>query len=696
MGDGSRLPEGKLTRAVRLGLLAMVPALALAAVYTSLLIVQRQRTLGEVSRYNVTWLVSQAGLEIARLQGAAAAALLPESRVKEGDVQLRLDIVANRVRLFEGGEVADFVATSPKLGETVAMFRSVAQAGQDAMKAGTSHERLHQVLTLADALNAPMARLAAAANNYGGDLVSQDQGQLSRLHWLFAAILGALTLCAFGLIGVLTWHNRLLARASERVEQQNQVLERRDREAVSQTARIFYMAHHDALTGLPNRLLLQQRLDEALERRKRQGDGVALLCLDLDHFKQVNDTLGHPAGDMLLKEVAKRLLGCVRDGDVVARLGGDEFAIMQCGTNQLEQAGDLAQRIVGVLSARYHLEGDHTIIGASVGVAVANPDLCTADMLLRSADLALYQAKESGRSAFRFFECAMNEQVQARRSLQLDLHEALANDEFEVVYQPLLHLKSERISGFEAMLRWRHPGRGLVLPGEFISTTEELGLIVPIGEWVMARACADAATWPEHVKVAVNLSPVQFRSPGLLDAVRRALEGSGLPAHRLELEVTESVLLQNSETVLVTLHSLRTLGCRVALDDFGTGYSSLSYLRNFPFSKIKIDRSFVRDMVERADCRAIVTSVFSLAFELGMTTTAEGVETEEQLELLRKTGCTEVQGFLFDSPRPAMDIRHWFLPEAEGMESGVMQTTQWVNGPGASASPERGRQLWDA
>lgn len=668
MGDRSRLPEGRLTRAVRLGLLGMVPALALAAVYTSFLIVQRQRALGEVSRYNVTWLVSQAGLEIARLQGTAAAALLPDSRVKEEDVQLRLDIVANRVRLFEGGEVADFVGTSPKLGEIVAMFRTAAQAGQDAMNASTSPERLHQVLTLADALNAPMARLAAAANAYGGDLVSQDQGQLSRLHWLFGAILGALTMCAFGLIGVLTWHNRLLARASERVEQQNQVLEHRDREAMLQTARISYMAHHDALTGLPNRVLFQQHLEEALRHRKRHGDGVVLLCLDLDHFKQVNDTLGHPAGNTLLKEVANRLLGCVRDGDVVARLGGDEFAILQCGTNQLEPAADLAQRIVEVLSARYQLEGDHAIVGASVGIAVANPDLCTADMLLRNADLALYKAKEGGRGAFRFFEHAMNEQLQARRSLQLDLHEALAHDEFELVYQPLLHLRRERISGFEALLRWRHPQRGLVLPGEFISMIEELGLIVPIGEWVMARACADAATWPGHVKVAVNLSPVQFRSPGLLDTVRRALEGSGLPAHRLELEVTESVLLQDSETVLVTLHSLRALGCHVALDDFGTGYSSLSYLRNFPFSKIKIDRSFVKDMVERADCRAIVTSVFNLASELGMTTTAEGVETGEQLELLRRTGCTEVQGFLFDRPRPATDIRHWFLPGADRFE----------------------------
>ena len=664
----ARAFQARGSRLASLGLLVLVLALTLAAAYTSSLIFQRQQMLRQLSRYNLTWLASQAALEVTELESVTAAALVPGSGVDEDDAQLWLDIVANRVQVFEGDEIAEFVATSPELAAIVANFRNTVQAGQALMKGSASPERLRQVFVLFRALNAPMSRLASAANTHGGELAEQDQQQLSNLHWLFAALLGKLTLCSFGLIGALLRHNRLLAQAREQVVQQNQALERRDHELLSQTARIFFMAHHDALTGLSNRLQFHERLQTALEQQRRPNDGIALLCLDLDHFKQVNDTLGHPAGDMLLKEVANRLLGCVRDGDVVARLGGDEFAILQCGTNQPEQAADLAQRIVGVLGTRYHLEGDHAIIGASIGVAVANPDLCTADMLLRNADLALYKAKESGRGAFRFFEYAMDEQVQARRSLQFDLHEALANDEFEVVYQPLLHLRRERISGFEALLRWRHPQRGLVLPGEFISMTEELGLIVPIGEWVMAQACADAATWPGHVKVAVNLSPVQFRSPGLLDAVRRALESSGLPAHRLELEVTESVLLQDSEAVLVTLHSLRALGCHVALDDFGTGYSSLSYLRNFPFSKIKIDRSFVQDMAERADCRAIVTSVFSLASELGMTTTAEGVETEEQLEFLRRTGCTEVQGFLFDRPRPAADIRHWFLPGADRVE----------------------------
>ncbi len=667
--SSARLPRNRDSRLAKLSLLGMVLVLAVAAAYTSFLIVQRQQALRELSRYNITWLVSQAALEVSRLQGATAAALVPGSGVDEDDVQLWLDIVANRVLLFRSGEVAEFIATSPELGAIVASFRETARAGQAVMDESASPERLRRLLALAGSLNAPMARLAAAANTHGGLLVAQDQQQLSNLHWLFAAILGALTLSAFGLIGALTRHNRLLAQAWERVEQQNQVLERRDHELLSQNARISFMAHHDALTGLPNRLLFHERLEEALEQQRRRGDGLALLCLDLDHFKQVNDTLGHPAGDTLLKAVAERLRECVREGDVVARLGGDEFAVLQCGANQPEHARELAQRIVGALGALYDLDGHRAVVGASVGIAIATPDLSSADMLLMSADMALYQAKANGRGTYFFFEAIMNEQIQARRAIELDLREALGRGEFEVFYQPLFHLQAQRASGFEALLRWRHPERGLVSPAQFIPLAEELGLIVPIGEWVMAQACADAVTWPEDVKVAVNLSPVQFHSLGLVEAVRRALDGSGLPAHRLELEITESALLQDSEAVLATLHELRALGLRTALDDFGTGYSSLSYLRSFPFDKLKIDQSFVREMAHRPDCRAIVTSVLGLARELGMATTAEGVETEEQLEQLRKAGCTEVQGFLFDRPRPVADIQRWFLPGTDWMRA---------------------------
>ena len=664
----AKLSSVSSLRFTKLALLGMVLMLVAAAAYTSSLIVRRQQALSEVSRYNITWSISQAALEVSRLQGTVAAALMPDSNVGPEDVQLWADIVANRAQLFEGGDVADFVATSEELCAIVARFREVAQAGQAIMEEPESPDRLRRLLALVASLNAPMARLAGAANTNGGVLVAQDQEQLSSLHWLFATILGTLTLSAFGLIGALTRHNRLLAQAWDRVEQQNQVLARRDRELLSQNARISFMAHHDALTGLSNRVLFQERLEQALHQRRRADDGLVLLCIDLDDFKQVNDTLGHPAGDTLLRAVAKRLRACVREDDVVARLGGDEFAVLQCGTSEPRHASELAQRIVNALGAAYDLNGQRAVIGASVGIAIATPDLASADVLLMNADVALYQAKANGRGTFSFFENAMNEQMQARRAMKIDLREALERGEFEVFYQPLFHLQAQRVSGFEALLRWRHPERGLVSPAQFIPLAEELGLIVPIGEWVVAEACSEAANWPDDVKVAVNLSPVQFQSAGLVEAVRRAVERSGIAAHRLELEITESALLQDSEAVVKTLHELRALGLRTALDDFGTGYSSLSYLRSFPFDKLKIDQSFVREMVHRADCLAIVTSVLSLAHQLGMETTAEGVETEEQLAQLRAAGCTEIQGFLLDRPRPVADIGRWFVSGGEWMK----------------------------
>ena len=675
------------SRLVKQGLLGLVLILALAAAYTSSLIVQRQQKLREVSRYSLTWFASQTALEVSRLQGVTAEALLPGSGTTEEDVQLWLDIVTSRVQLFEGGQVAQFVAASPELSAIVADFRRAVRDGRAVMDGPATPERLRRLLALFETLNAPMSRLAAAANTHGGALVAQDQRQLGNLHWLFAAILGALTLCAFGLIGALLRHNRLLAQAREKVEQQNRALEKRDGELLLQNARIVFLAHHDALTGLPNRLMFHEQLEEALAQGGQHG-GVALLCLDLDHFKQVNDTLGHPAGDMLLKAVAGRLRGCVREGDVVARLGGDEFAVLQRGAGLAEHASRLARRIVETLGAPFDLGGDQAVIGASVGIAVATSAPCSADMLLRSADLALYRAKADGRGSFCLFESSMDEQMRARRAIERDLRDALARNEFTVFYQPVFHLRDQRVSGFEALLRWRHPRRGLVSPAEFIPIAEELGLIVPVGEWALAQACADAATWPDEVRVAVNLSPVQFHSPGLVAAVRRALGASGLPAHRLELEITESALLQNSKAVLATLHELRALGLRTALDDFGTGYSSLSYLRSFPFDKLKIDQSFVREVTHRPDCRAIVRSVLGLSRELGMTTTAEGVETEDQLDQLSRDGCTEVQGFLFDRPRPAADIRHWFTPRADWMG-----TAHGPDAAGLSGVRKAGRRL---
>ncbi|MGZ5803699.1 MAG: EAL domain-containing protein [Xanthobacteraceae bacterium] len=429
------------------------------------------------------------------------------------------------------------------------------------------------------------------------------------------------------------------------------VTERRQAEA-----RIAYMAHHDALTALPNRVQFQQRLEEVLERVAVTGGNAAVLYLDLDRFKFINDSLGHPIGDQLLNAVAKRLRDCVRPADMVARLGGDEFAIIMSDVAGPEAVGTLAAKLVQTLSRRYEIQGNEVVGGASIGIVMAPHDGHTHESLLRNADMALYRAKADGRGRYHFFEPEMERRAQLRRTLELDLRKAFENGHMDIFYQPFVNLNTSEISGFEALLRWRHPERGMVSPSEFIPLAEEIGLIVPLGEWVLRRACAEAAHWPNDIKVAIKLSPVQFRTKGLVQAVISALAHAGLAPSRLELEITESVLLAETSANISTLHQLRGLGVRISLDDFGTGYSSLSYLRSFPFDKIKIDQSFVRELAERPDSCAIVRAVIGLGASLGIATTAEGVENEDQLERLRREGCTEVQGFLFSPARPSSEI----------------------------------------
>ena len=376
-------------------------------------------------------------------------------------------------------------------------------------------------------------------------------------------------------------------------------------------ARIAYLAKHDALTSLPNRVLFHERLQEALAQVRRGTGLLAVHCIDLDHFKGVNDTLGHPIGDQLLRAVAERLREQVCEGNLVARLGGDEFAVIQKGISHPNEASNLAAKLIDGVSSLYDIQGHEVVVGASIGIALAPNDGDFPDALLRNADMALYRAKAEGRGAAHFFEQEMDRRIQARRVLELDLRKAFVNGEFELHYQPLINLSDNRISGFEALLRWRHPTRGMVPPGEFISVAEEIGLIVPLGEWVLRQACSEAVRWPQELRVAVNLSPVQFRSRSLVQAVITALAYSRLAAERLELEITESVLLADNEANLAILHKLRAIGVRISMDDFGTGYSSLSYLRSFPFDKIKIDRSFVNDLA-RPDCMAIIHAVVGL------------------------------------------------------------------------------------
>lgn len=420
-------------------------------------------------------------------------------------------------------------------------------------------------------------------------------------------------------------------------------------------AQVAHMALHDPLTDLPNRVLFRQRLEHALYRVGR-GEPCAVLCLDLDQFKGINDSLGHPVGDALLKAVTERLHRIVRKTDTVARLGGDEFAIVQSSINHPADATAMATRLLHELSAPLQIAGHHVVISTSIGIALAPGDGLDPDLLLKSADIALYQAKSDGRNRFRFFEPAMDALIQTRRELELDLRKALVADEFAVFFQPYVNLTQERITGFEALLRWPHPRRGMVSPADFIPVAEEIGLIVQLGEWVLHQACHYAMSWPEPLKVSVNISPVQFKARNLVAVVTKALQVSGLDPARLVLEITESVMVHDFDAAVSELHQLKALGVSISMDDFGTGYSSLSYLRSFPFDKIKIDQSFVRGLGNKSDCIAIVRAIIAMCKSLGMTITAEGVETEQQLGLLRAEGCTDIQGYLVSKPCPAREV----------------------------------------
>ena len=433
-----------------------------------------------------------------------------------------------------------------------------------------------------------------------------------------------------------------------------------DRRAAEANA--LEQAMRDPLTDLPNRQLFEKRTTSTLagvapECVAPGCAGPAIMLVDLDRFKAVNDTLGHPIGDALLRLVAKRLRSVSRQADIVARLGGDEFAMLISPAPDPGHLGRLASRIVDMIGRPYLIDGHLVNVGASVGIAVSAKDGVTHDGLMRSADLALYASKKAGRSTWTFFEAAMDACALARRSLEIDLRKALPLRQFELHYQPQIDLELDAVVGFEALVRWRHPERGLVSPGDFIPLAEEIGLIVQLGEWVLHEACREAVRWPAGISVAVNVSPHQFSNTArLLDVIAQALASSGLPGERLEIEITESVLLRNEDTVLAALHRLRAMRVRVAMDDFGTGYSSLSQLHSFPFDKIKIDRSFVKDRGDVEGQNAIIRAITALGVSLGMPTIAEGVETAGQLDRIRAEGCTSVQGYLFSRPVPVEQI----------------------------------------
>jgi len=436
--------------------------------------------------------------------------------------------------------------------------------------------------------------------------------------------------------------------------------------------RITHAAYYDGLTGLPNRKLFSEQLEQALKRARR-GERLAVLYLDVDHLKRINDTLGHPAGDKLLKGVADRLRGCIRDIDVVARLSGDEFAIIQSSLDRPDDAAALAMRAREAIHEPFDLDGHQVTVDISIGISIAPNDATELNELLKSADIALYEAKNTGRGTYCFFATEMNERMQARGHLERDLQSALANGEFELFYQPVVSLKDNKIKSFEALLRWHHPTRGLVSPAEFIPVAEDMALIIPLGEWVLRAACAEAATWPDDIHVAVNVSSVQLTNKNLANVVISAIASARIPAAKLVLEITESVFLQDTNSNLATLKKLHELGVQFSMDDFGTGYSSLGYLLSFPFSTIKIDRSFIAGLQDKSESRAIVRAIADLARNLNMRVIAEGVETAQQLEQVRNLGCTDMQGYLFSPARSAAEVHQLFLPSAKDAACVVSQ-----------------------
>ncbi len=425
-----------------------------------------------------------------------------------------------------------------------------------------------------------------------------------------------------------------------------------------QEREITHLARHDPLTTLANRAFFRDRLQQALQRLVR-GQGFAVLCLDLDKFKAVNDTLGHPVGDALLKQVSERLTNCVRQGDLVARLGGDEFAIIQANVREAEQTETLASRIVDKISAPYDIDGQRVEISTSIGITLAPRDGADADQLMKQADLALYRTKTHGRRGYSFFKPEMNDKIEVRRTFETDLRKALEKEELELFYQPIVSLKTQKVAGLEALLRWTHPTRGVIPPSEIVDVAEEMGIIAELGAWALRSACVQTARWPAPVKVAINLSPLQIRQ-NLVEVVLQALADSGLSPDRLELEITESVLLQDSHNTIAVLHQLRQLGVRITMDDFGTGYGSLNYLRGFPFDKIKIDRSFVGDIERSEEAKAMSQTIVALGRGLGMETVAVGIENFEQLRIMRDLGCTQAQGYYFSPAVPAKDIQQLF------------------------------------
>jgi diguanylate cyclase (GGDEF)-like protein len=629
-------------------LAVIICCFVLATGYIAYVIAQRQTALQKFARYNDSWAVSQTVSEYLRLQNNLYGFLMDPDLVTRDNLRLRMDLMLGRLELLNQGNLGAFIAERPEWKELVASLNTVLH-DLDGQIDTLQPAAVKPILETMRELDGPLTTLASSSVAYDVAVVDNAHSEVRALHMIFTGLAGGLIVCGVALILLLNRHNNLLDRAHKDMRGLTDDLRAATLELKENNARLEHDAYHDALTELPNRSLFRKELNDRLASADKRT--ATILLLDLDGFKDINDTLGHDVGDALLQAVGTRLSSLLGNGDMVCRLGGDEFAVITSGLDEDEAIG-FADTLIAQISHPYNLGELEIKIGTCVGIAVSS-DVTNADELFKRADLALYESKRMGPGRVSVFKVHMQQQLTEKRSFEADLQTAVQNNEMEVYYQPQMLTNSREICGFEALLRWTHPVRGSVPPSAFIPVAERTGLIHSLGKWAMDTACQEAKSWKGDLKVAINLSPVQFHSTSLINNVVDALDKSGLDASRLELEITESVLLNRSEQTLDTLQKLKDVGIQIAMDDFGTGYSSLGNLRGVPFDKIKIDQSFMRDVATDTDALAIVEFVVGMAKSLRMTTIAEGIETQEQFDCMTRLGCDQMQGYLIGRPSPA-------------------------------------------
>ncbi|WP_036482220.1 putative bifunctional diguanylate cyclase/phosphodiesterase [Nitratireductor basaltis] len=634
------------------GLIATTLAFAVAAGYLSLLIFQQQKPLSHVSRYDVAWSASQGVNEFIRLYQRITAFQNMRTQERIEDIQLRYEILKGRVNVFESGFFADFTAGESFREDVIVRVAKAVEEMEGLVADLDEPGHASAIMALMAPLEPDLIRLSSEAAYFTSVKISEYEQDLLQVHRTFMATALGFILFGLALAAVLAFQNRTLAKTQSRLTDANKDLKR----AATDLA---HMARHDLLTGLPNRRLLREFLEDGVIEGDRVAQDTTVMCLDLDDFKHVNDTLGHPVGDALLQEVASRIKKSVDDKGIIARLGGDEFIVVLKDLD-VEASSVLAEELIESISWPYMIDGHDVAIGVSVGLAQTKSNEADWDTLLSSADSALYSAKAAGRGSYRFFEPEMDVRLQRKRLLELALRTADYEKDFALHYQPIVNLNSKKITTMEVLLRWPHTPLGNVPPDEFIPLAEQTGVIVSLGAWLLKKACKTASRLPSSVNIAVNVSAVQFQRSDIVDTVTKVLRETGLEPHRLELEVTETLLLEENSDVHRALRKLRALGIRVSLDDFGTGYSSLAYLRKFTFDKIKIDRSFLTDMESNPAHRAIIDAIIGLTDALGVVSVAEGVETWDQLQLVGDSGCDEAQGYLFSKPVPESEMLRLF------------------------------------